>query len=525
MTQLAIDLIKRGVRVDAQNNQGMTPLHHAAAQGHADILIELLRRGAPVNAQSTGGWTPLHGAVAAGDLRCAELLIERRAHVNGPGRPPERTVVRGYSWGTPTQTPLQIALFLEDEPIAQRLIEVGADVNATGTDRQPPLYLAYRRGKHATFQHLLDNGADPNTTAPNGIPLIYVAAANQRRETVDALLQHGARADDALIRTLLEKGTTPLHTAAQQGDLNRANELLAHGADRNVPDRRGLCPIHHAQAQRHLDLVRLLLPGTHTPIVTDLLIKEIDNRDRTLVPLLLAHGADANATNPRRPGSLLYWLAYDLETMELLLTHGADVNATAGSADIPLAVAVQVKAKDAVALLLAHGADCNIATSVRYPHRGRAPLGIALSNGSFAIARLLVEAGADVNARSRWDDLAPLHMALPDRALFELILAHGAPIDARSRHGQTPLHLAADQGQTDNVQYLLDKGAAIDAQDDDGNTPLHLAARKGHRATCILLLDRQADITIRSKRARLPLDYAIAAELDDLIPHLTPSAP
>jgi len=525
MAQLAIDLIKRGVRVDAQNKQGITPLHYAAAQGHADILIELLRRGAPVNAPSTGGWTPLHGAVDNAHTQCVKTLIEHGAHVNTLGHESDASSPPEYRG--PARTPLLLAISQGDNEIVQLLIAAGADIDLAGSDGQSPLYMAYYRNRRAAFARLLDAGANPDVCLANGVPLVYGAAANQRRETVDALLQHGARADADLIQTLLETGTTPLHTAAQKGDLNQVSQLLATGADPNIPDKRGYWPIHHAHAEGHIDIVKRLLPGTPASIVTDLFVKAVEtrDRDRDMIALLIAHGADVNASNPRRMGSPLRWLAYDLETMELLLTHGADANATGGSNDTPLTMATRVKAKDAVALLLAHGADPNIPTADRHQHLRLTPLNIALANGSFDIARILVEAGADVSARRQWDDLPPLHRALPDRALFELILDHGAHINAPSRTDQTPLHIAADQGQTDNVQYLLDKGAAINAQDRDGNTPLHLAAGKGHSATCILLLDRQADITIRSKRGRLPLDYARAAELDNLIPRLTPNTP
>ena len=52
----------------------------------------------------------------------------------------------------------------------------------------------------------------------------------------------------------------------------------------------------------------------------------------------------------------------------------------------------------------------------------------------------------------------------------------GADIHEKDQYGDTPLHSAADHGQTEVVALLLKNGADINAEDDLGNTPLHLAA-------------------------------------------------
>ena len=43
---------------------------------------------------------------------------------------------------------------------------------------------------------------------------------------------------------------------------------------------------------------------------------------------------------------------------------------------------------------------------------------------------------------------------------------------------QTPLHLAAEEGYPDMAEVLLDHGAHVNAADDDGDTPLHLSLKK-----------------------------------------------
>ena len=64
--------------------------------------------------------------------------------------------------------------------------------------------------------------------------------------------------------------------------------------------------------------------------------------------------------------------------------------------------------------------------------------------------------------------------------MMELLLRNGAPIEAKSKQQNTPLHLAILRGQTGLVELLLGEGASLRACSMNNNTPLHLAARCGY---------------------------------------------
>ena len=88
---------------------------------------------------------------------------------------------------------------------------------------------------------------------------------------------------------------------------------------------------------------------------------------------------------------------------------------------------------------------------------------------------------------------------------------------ARDRLGRTPLHVAAERGDTHAIRRLLVRGADIRAQvrsdetasSDWGNTPLHAAALSGHSAAVRLLLERGADPNARNDRGATPLHLAV----------------
>lgn len=74
-TRAVIDLLDRGVPVNAADPSGRTPLIEAVFGGHVDTVAELLRRGAEVNAQDGDGWTALMEAAAKGRIDIVKTLL------------------------------------------------------------------------------------------------------------------------------------------------------------------------------------------------------------------------------------------------------------------------------------------------------------------------------------------------------------------------------------------------------------------------------------------------------------------
>jgi len=71
---------------------------------------------------------------------------------------------------------------------------------------------------------------------------------------------------------------------------------------------------------------------------------------------------------------------------------------------------------------------------------------------------------------------------------IDALIAAGADVNARARHGQAPLHLAAAAGSDAAVARLLGAGAALDAHDLSGWTPLHQAAHYAQEGAMRALL-------------------------------------
>jgi ankyrin repeat protein len=106
--------------------------------------------------------------------------------------------------------------------------------------------------------------------------------------------------------------------------------------------------------------------------------------------------------------------------------------------------------------------------------------------GDLRKVREILQKDSDIanrlNQRGAPLGLTPLHEAARGGHvdILQLLLNHGASVNAVTNHGYTPFHHAARVGHVDILQLLLNHGASVNAVDKYGETPLHHAARESH---------------------------------------------
>jgi ankyrin repeat protein len=143
--------------------------------------------------------------------------------------------------------------------------------------------------------------------------------------------------------------------------------------------------------------------------------------------------------------------------------------------------------------------------NVREPD-GTTALHWAVRQDDLALVRVLIRAGADVNAANRYE-VTPLSLAAinGNAAIVETLLAAGADARASSRDGQTVLMTAARTGNPAVVTALLDHGADPNAYERWlGETALMWAAAENHAAAVQALIDYGADSNAHSALSTIP---------------------
>jgi len=146
------------------------------------------------------------------------------------------------------------------------------------------------------------------------------------------------------------------------------------------------------------------------------------------------------------------------------------------------------------------------------PNYGATPLHVAAQQSSLAVVNLLIDKGADVNARDKVGR-TPLHYALlaGRRDVAKRLLERGADWRITTAEGMTCLHFAAMSNQPDLVRLCFQKGLSVDTASSLG-TPLHVAALANAERAAEELLRLGANVNARTDAGReTPLHVAAAA--------------
>ena len=151
---------------------------------------------------------------------------------------------------------------------------------------------------------------------------------------------------------------------------------------------------------------------------------------------------------------------------------------------------------------------------------GYFPIHHAAQYGNNEAIQVMLEKGINVNILTRNSDkLTPLHVAanLGQTVVVETLLAAGANIEASTTSGLTPVRLASNTNHADVVKVLLSNGALTNACDKDRVTSLHVAAHHGNVRVVELLLEHGANALCHDSREETPFQLVLASKNDTLL--------
>jgi ankyrin repeat protein len=263
-----------------------------------------------------------------------------------------------------------------------------------------------------TVRSLLQKKADVNAPQVDGTTALHWAVRYDDLDTADLLIRSGAR-----VSTANREGVTPLQLAAMNGSASMIDKLLKAGAEANA----ALTPSG--------DTALMMAARTGTP---------------EAITVLLEAGANVNAKESWGGTTALMWAASEQHTaaVKLLLDHGADVNArsnfvaAANGRGFEGRTPAVPKAEQKVE---------------EFASGWLTPLMFAAREGDLESARLLVNAGANVNAIAG--------------------------------DGKDALGLAIFNGNYDFASFLIDSKSDVNHADTQGFTPLFWAVDRRNMET------------------------------------------
>lgn len=143
----------------------------------------------------------------------------------------------------------------------------------------------------------------------------------------------------------------------------------------------------------------------------------------------------------------------------------------------------------------------------------------AVAAGDIETIESILQQGASIT--SDFGGLSPLHRAAQSgqTQVLAMLIDRGVPMNARStRMGESLLHLAASEGQLETIDWLLERQIGIDEVDGSNSTPLRVAVARGQTDAARRLIDSGADVDIRpADLVRLAARYADAGLVETLI--------
>jgi hypothetical protein len=150
--------------------------------------------------------------------------------------------------------------------------------------------------------------------------------------------------------------------------------------------------------------------------------------------------------------------------------------------------------------------------NVKLGIKGRTQLHHCAENGfTTSVKRLLSIRNINVNVKDDRKGWTPLHLAVENghNDIARLLLESGAEVNARNNNGFTPLHYAALEGHTNILHLLVENGADLEAQNNNGMRALHWAASNGNMPFLQELISRyHVDINARDNDQRTALRWA-----------------
>jgi ankyrin repeat protein len=517
MEALRYLLQQEGAFVSAVDSSGDTPLHAALRSRHLDAALLLLDKGADPNAVSRERLeTPLHvvcrektsvssrnsGEVAVKTVQEEEQQSERKSK----GEQSDLLVI---DTETTQSTEASSSLMQADVPsqasVVSELIRLGAHVDACDCAMSTPLHVACLANSVEAAVLLLESGADVNALNSDLASSLHLACQSADLDVVRLLLSQGAS-----VNSLDLNHRTPAFYACERDDVTLVSELIQAGACLNIADVNGRTVLLHAchlycltEERRNQENQTVIKESVEAE--TSRALAPAEHVEDGVVPQ-----SDVKSASPAGPELRLQITSNKTES-------GEDVPVIPESDHRPSFHPCNVKPRQERPRRASFhdigSHSLHVPDTRRRARRGRLRRSSVHVDGDRIITphhtpgvACTGETGRPVHRRRRSSSI--VHLSSENMELIELLLNHGATVNAKDSAGRTVLHYACVSGNMHVVNIFLERGAEVNSADCEGKTALHLVAPTGNVFVLGTLLRHEADVNKADITGKTPLHYA-----------------
>ncbi|CAC5361480.1 unnamed protein product [Mytilus coruscus] len=518
LTNLFRCFMVSGIEVNKPTKHSIYPLQIPIWLNSFEMTKWALERDADVNIVNDLNNAPLTIALENGHIDIVQLLLDSKANLNFTGHVRSETEIKGQD----------SEIF--DKEVVSLLIKNGAEINKINDLGETALIRYIKRGRqHALEKNvlfLIEVGADPNTSVKDCNSALIEALSLNLFNISICLLKANSN-----VNHVGANGTTALQVILRKvKNIGTVEILLESGASFYLKDRHGNIPLSLP-----------FMSGTHALNINpkrDVIIKK-------MLSTLLEKGACPNTQPDGEDTSLMLAAENCLpECVKLLLKSGAHSDhigkdgktalhkcISATGYDSPLLLAIQCEDIEAIKALLKAGSNLS--------HRGVDRLNAfekclkSALDGALQFLEYYKEEGGILNKVNK-DGNSPLLVLLNEyskqRDKSEKIETQTANIAAYlmknttteilDKYGNSPLHVAAEDGMVKIIEALLASGANASRENQRGRTALHVCLEKQtpkERSDIIhSLITHGANLNKISTEFRRPLDCLIYRMIKDI---------
>ena len=512
----------------AEGETGFTALHCAAMNDHVNVVKLLISHGARLKKADCKGMQATHHAIAGVGVRCLEYFIENfsmDALVDDQGlslwpwaaiKPTKHALETLARSPTPIPSlssirteagwsPLLSAASVGSAENIEWLLRTGCNIMDKAHDGSTALHLASQSGISSAVQVLLKNGSEVNTFTDDGSTALHFALLNIKEGTIDilqSLFEQGldashARDDGIMPVDLLLSQCANIRTGKRPSRLPWLLDnfqLLLSRIDLGTKNSSGKSTVQlladmwqeYSSSQGSLDKYHFADKATTT--VTEMMHLAMDR-------LRLIKISQSWCIDPCHIVTALR--IHNEELAYKFLNHLPDVDAVTGTSSIIEAACLSgcscTLLKEMLSRYKIQSENKQVGGLVRAACKARP------RQNRHLVAEVLMNAGLSPNDNSPSSGQTPLMIAAGDgnTDLMEVLLSHGADIHAQDKHGKNVAHFACIGGYLKAVQVLRATAVnwnkqgnlAIDSVHFDGISPLHVAAANKESHMLEFLID------------------------------------